>query len=67
MRVQHAYTHTVFGGGGITPALAGTTNSTTATSSRSRDHPRACGYNTPLSENAESATGSPPRLRVQLV
>ena len=52
---------------GIIPALAGNTSSTTGRSSRSGDHPRACGEHCALSAMRPGAAGSSPRLRGTLV
>ena len=48
---------------GITPAHAGKTNDVSITLSTKRDHPRACGENTPDGGNMVVMPGSPPRMR----
>ena len=47
----------------ITPADAGKTFSVAVSSLIVRDHPRGCGENSPMPMFADSAAGSPPRMR----
>ena len=48
---------------GITPAHAGKTHVKIFAVRSDRDHPRACGENTPLGGNMITMPGSPPRMR----
>ncbi len=48
---------------GIIPALAGNTNSGFWASTRTRDHPRACGEHPVVHETLRVTAGSSPRLR----
>ena len=48
---------------GITPAYAGKTALGLSHCESSRDHPRVCGENSPISSSVSSAGGSPPRMR----
>ena len=49
--------------GRITPARAGKTYSTPPSTSKSKDHPRACGENMWCSTRTRLERGSPPRVR----
>ena len=48
---------------GITPACAGTTSGISPSSINYEDHPRVCGNHWPGRHSADSAAGSPPRVR----
>ena len=48
---------------GITPAYAGKRGCLHCAGQRTQDHPRVCGEKSMLCRSANSATGSPPRMR----
>ena len=58
--------HTGFIHEGITPACAGTTSCFRFPFHESRDHPRVCGNHTVKSNQSQSESGSPPRVREPL-
>ena len=67
MREEHSYAHPLFHFVGITPACAGRTEVEFILSLSSQDHPRVCGKNVAIFLLRVELTGSPPRVREELL
>ena len=63
MRGKPSYTTECTANRGITPADAGKTQNAKENKSKTEDHPRGCGENSPSAFLCVRLTGSPPRMR----